>query len=343
MRRPHYLIFCLFVLMACSSDNPTTIISATETEQGSGGDDGTATDDETLPDGIILPEFGKLYSVDYRFGYDNGVHLKEINLANGQLSDTIRTLYSLPDGFGRFRYSNTSKTLFYKTDLECGSAGGCKSHGVTYNIEADNSFWFTMALDWDSDTRFQFLGMGDGYAFRTTWHGTPTETIDFKLRKFSLETFETDLLLSFSFPTAEEQELISTVRSIGSGIYRAETNSLVKFQSGFGLITLNLDTFEKHTFENFIFIKDLFELSDGRFLAIQDETKIIEINPNDGQIIQVLYESYENILSFAYSEETQSFFWLREDGDTVYYYNLITQAEETLPLSEPVDYIFFVE
>jgi len=280
------IIVVLFgiLIFACSSDNenPTQV-----------DEDPTQADEDPTQ-----AETGIVY-VHYDTNASGSINI--FNLDNNEIGEII---FNLPSPFPYVTYVSFSKPqnmFYYQLYIDCGNGGGCSSTGYIHDINTHEVIYtFNLSGDIEDNysTRVIRYFENELFVLNSYTEAYPVKT----LYKIDLNTGENTLLRDF---IAEGDVHVSL------SVYLENVNSLAGYGPNSVYNITSLDTFEHTSFDTGLNIENLQLINGTTLVGVSDSNKLVKINPDNGEILEVILEdNIAEIISWSYSESSGRYYFI---------------------------------
>ena len=235
---------------------------------------------------------------------------------------------------GYIEYSGEYNTIYSGYYGDCANGGNCKSRALLQNLDNNlkKIFVFSGAGTSEEFSYDKIVSFGETKLIYI--HINLAPNLEKNLYSIDYETFGETHLCDFVSQGEIEIPLSST--------YLESINKLVKFNEvNNEYIVFDFDTFSEtiYSYPNTV-LSNIIQIKSGRVFAIKDRESIVEINPLNGETIELIsnVEWYNSTSPLSYSESTGRFFWV--NSSTIHIYSLEGQTESTIVTQENIDQIF---
>ena len=224
----------------------------------------------------------------------------EIDLDNATAANLLYEAKGY-DQVGSLYFSNKTNTFFNGYCVQCGSVGGgCHCSYVFTNLDNDLSSSVTICTDLECNESFRLKSYNNGKAIYE-YYRSDYYSDSHSLKSLDFSTMQTTTLRDYI------QNPVVPIPS--SSLYIHERNELVAFDNAYKVISLNDFTTENFEYPG-VNLTSLYLDTTGRMFAVNNMNTIVEIDSNNGEILEEIYTWNENLEFLQYSESTGRFFWV---------------------------------
>lgn len=232
------------------------------------------------------------------------VSFRPYDIGNDMVGNSFFNMTQIGPFISNTDISKSKNLLYFANSVDCGQNGGCFGEGYLYDLSNNKKLeTFPIFSDAASFSRTIISTFEDKFF----WISRDTNPESRTFNEYNLDTG----LVERSVDSIAEGNPAMPLQ-----VFLPETNEIVGFRFGgnkYG--RTNLDTFEYVEFTTDDYIRHLNLTSEGKLIGVSVLNKqLVEIDKQNGDVKEVIYEPGFTIISWDYSSTTGRYFILEKCG-----------------------------